>query len=706
MYDRKWTAKWIEYNPQPFNTNPKAVIKDAAPIFYKTFNLDKKPKNAKIYICGLGFYNLLINGKRIGDDILRPAFTAYDKRAFYNVYNITDELLCGDNKIEVVIGGGWFFENYATGWEFEHATWRARHQLICEIFADDALVLKTDSSWVCGKSKITYNSLRGGETYDNTADVGEHIHASVAHGPGGIFVEQNCPHIKLREVLEPKSVNGDIYDFGINITGNAEITVKGKRGATVTMQYSERLGEDGDVDFSRLLPYPDFARFQKDEYVLSGEGEETWHSEFGYNGFRYIKVTGDAEIISIKARHFHTDLQTAGGFSCDNDFFNELHAACVRSTLCNFHHMPTDCPHREKNGWTGDAHLSSEQAIFNLDMRDAYIKWLDDIADCQRPNGAIPCIAPTSIWGYNWGSGNAWDAVIFEIPWQLYRYYGDAALFERYLPTMKKYLTFLSMMGEDNIWRNGLGDWCAPLEATVMSTPAILTGYAYRMVHLYAKMNAVLGNKNESDWAKLWATEIRKTFIDTFEDKETDNQGLLSMQLYFDLTDKKDEIFARLVKCIEEKDYRIDCGIFGIKWMFTLLSEYGRHDIATRILLAEGYPGYKDMLNGTNGTLSENWRSSSSMNHHMYASIDEWFYKSVAGINLDDESVGFKNIKITPHLSSEYTEFSAWHQTPLGKVSVSFKNGTFDITIPDGTTADFQFEVKSQKLTKSAKIKI
>lgn len=672
--------------------DPTHIIGNNAPIFYKTFYIDKKPKTAQLFISGLGFYKLIINGKRVGDKLLCPAFTAYDKTVFYNTYLVDNYLNEGENKIEVVLGNGWFFENQETDWEFNHATWRTRHQLICELFIDNVLTVKSDSSWMCGKSKTIFNSLRCGETYDNTADIGEHIHASVAHGPGGILREENCPPIRLMKTISPVSFENNIYDFGINLTGNIEITVKGNRGAKVSIEYSEKLGEDSDIDISKIaIPLLRSARFQTDEYILSGDGEETWHSDFGYNGFRYAKITGDAEIISVKARHFHTDLDNAGGFECNNKFFNQLQSAIVHSTLCNYHHIPTDCPQREKNGWTGDAHLSCEQSIFNLNMRDAYLKWLDDIVDCQRPNGAIPCIAPTSVWGYHWGTGNAWDAVLFEMPWQMYCYYGEKDILKRYQPAMKKYLVFLEQMCEDGIWNNGLGDWCFPKEATIMSTASTLTGYAYRIVHIYSKICRILELNEEFLCADSWAQEIRKKFIATFEDKEPDNQGLLSMQLYFNLTDKPNDIFERLVNCIIASDYHIQCGIFGIKWMFTTLSNNGRHDIACKILEVEDYPGYKDMLNHSNGTLCENWTCTQSMNHHMYSSIGEWFYKGIAGINYDENRPGFKHIIITPHICDSYTRFTAWHDTPHGRVTVKFENGDFEISIPDNCTADFIF---------------
>ena len=699
--EKKWTAKWIEYNPAPLTVNP--LFKNNAQVFYTSLDLREKPKEAKIDICGLGFYYLKINGKTVGDELLNPAFSAYDKTVFYNTYDVTEYLKKGNNTIVVDVGNGWFFETKKSPWEFEHATWHTRPQMICELFADGALVLKSDSGWMCGKSKTVFNSLRYGETYDSTAQTDDHIHASIAHGPGGILRPQDCPPIRLFNIIEPvKVINSNVYDFGKNIAGNVEITVKGVRGSEVSIQYSERIDENGEPDYQYLLPDPKLDRFQCDVYILSGDGKESWHSKFGYNGFRYAKVLTDAEIISVKARNFHTDLCKAGDFKCDNAFINELQNAVVHTTLCNYHHIPTDCPHREKNGWTGDAHLSCEQALFNLDMKSAYMKWLDDIAECQRPNGAVPCIAPTSIWGYNWGSGNAWDVALFEIPWQMYLFYGDKEILRRYLPAMKRYVAFLESTCDNGIWRTGLGDWCAPKGAVTASIEAVLTAYAYRILYLYGKTAGVLGDR-DSKSAFEKANCVRSAFISHFEDKEEDSQTLLTLQLQFGLTDKPSEIFSRLIKQTELSGYRINCGIFGVKYLFNILSGYGRHDIACKIIDREEYPGYKDMLSAGGGTLCEDWEHSSSLNHHIYSSIGDWFYKSIAGISPDENAPGFKNTIIRPNISDFCENFEARHDTPHGKLSVKLENSKLFITLPENCTADLTLCGKTVHL-KSSKV--
>lgn len=684
MNMENWNAVWIE------NTDCPA---EAAPVFIKKFPV-ASAKTAELRISGVGFYVAELNGQRVGDAIIAPAFTAYDKTVLYNIYDVAAMLRPGENTLTVTLGNGWFSQNEPDAWEFEHAAWRARPQLICELWIDGECAVESDSSWLCGKSRTVYNSLRCGETYDASAVIGDLHPASVAHGPGGLLKMQTIAPVRLREVIEPvRIIPSDtpvMYDFGVNLSGNVEIRVRGKRGASVTIQYSELVRPDiGTPDRETIAMHVHSARFQEDRYILSGEGEETWHSEFGYNGFRYARVAaGDGvTVLDVRARCFHTDLLEAGAFSIDHPALNAVQQAILRSTRTNFHHMPTDCPHREKNGWTGDAHLSCEQALFNFDMKDAYLKWLDDIVDGQRPNGAIACIVPTSIWGYNWGTGTTWDAVLFEIPYQLYCYTGDETVLQRYRIAMRHYLSFMRGTADHGIWRNGLGDWCPPAGARTCSAPALLTGYAYRCVVLYGKICAILGEAAEAEWASGWASQIRADFQRTFFGVEPDSQTYLAMLLAFGLTDDPADVCARLEKQLTADEFHPTCGIFGVKLLYNALTDAGRFDLAWKAATVTGYPGFTDMLTHCAGTLGESWLGGSSRNHHMFSSIGDWFYKGIAGIHLDEQSPGFRHVFLRPHIPAGCGAFSARHQTPFGELKVEWNGRALIVTLPEETSA-------------------
>ncbi len=693
--DRMWQGKWICASECPA---------DAAPVFRKTFVLEPFSK-ARVFVSGVGFYELVLNGQKVGDHLLAPAFTAYDRTVLYNEFDVSHLLLAGKNVAEVTLGNGWFNENAPAAWDFDHAVWRAAPQFILDLVVDDQPSVCSDRSWQAAASQTVFNSLRGGESFDASARE-KPCTTIITHGPGGTLKRQTIPPIRLRDTLQPCAVNpvdgGAVYDFGVNLAGNAEIVVKGKPGQKVTLLYTERIHDDGTADPADNNMYAGGGRFQQDEYILGSENEERWHSRFTYHGFRYVQTGGEAQVLSLRARCFHTDLDSAGGIQTDFAPVQQLQEACVRSTLTNFHHIPTDCPHREKNGWTGDAHLSCEQALFNLDMKLAYQKYMDDLMDGQRPNGVISCISPTSIWGYNWGTGPTWDAALFEIPWQVYRFTGDLSILSRCRAAMERYLTMLRSTTDDHIYRSGLGDWCAPGRNPLCSSESLLTAYAWYMHHLYANIAALLGMPDQAAQAAAHAAAIREAFQQTFLGREPGSQTFWAMVLYFRLTDDPQTALAELLKELEKTDWHLWGGIFGAKFLLNVLTEYGRFDIAWKVAMRKGYPGYRDMLSRCSGTLGEHWDGMNSRNHHMFSEIGAWFYKALAGIRLCDDAPGFEKFTLEPHIPSEIAHFTAWHDTPYGRLEVRWDEEQVDITLPEGCTAALVSRAGTQQLTQSA----
>ncbi len=698
LSDRKWKGKWISATGCPAA---------AAPVFRRTFELSAIA-NTRVFISGVGFYVLKLNGQKVGDHLLAPAFTTYDRTVFYNEFDVTSMLLKGENQLEITLGNGWFRELYPTAWDFEHATWRSEPQFILDLKADGQTILCSDRNWKAFVSQTVFNSLRAGETFDASAQEIPCTSVMIMPGPGGFLKKQQIPPIRMRRTLSPVAVthfsNGTVYDFGENLSGNVEICIQGKSGQKTVLLYTERIRSDGTADPANNNMYAEGGRFQQDEYILGSENPETWHSQFCYHGFRYVQVTGDARIISIHARCFHTDLSCTGDIETDFEPVQKLHEACVRSTLTNFHHIPTDCPHREKNGWTGDAHLSCEQALFNLDMKLAYQKYLDDLVDGQRPNGAISCISPTSIWGYNWGTGPTWDVALFEIPWQVYRYTGDVEFLNRYQQPMERYLHLLSSMSDDHIYRSGLGDWCAPKEITLCSSEALLTAYAWHMFDLYSKITSRLGMAEKSASAAQSAAEIKDAFQHTFIGQEKNSQTYLAMLLYFGLTDEPEYVLDNLITELEKTDWHIHCGIFGAKFILNVLTEHGRFDIAWKLAMQVGFPSYLDMLSRCSGTLGEHWNGDNSQNHHMFSEIGAWFYKALAGIQLDEKYPGFEHIFLTPHIPDEVKHFNAWHDTPKGRLVIWWDPDWLHISLPEGCTATLTSRKGGMEVQKSLRL--
>lgn len=683
------TARWICDNSCP---------QDCAPIFEKRFMLDNTPKQAVMRISGLGFYVLEINGRRVGNELLQPAFSNYCKTVYYNEPDVSAYLKTGENIIHVTLGNGWFNETAANAWKFECAPWRGIPCMFAELILDGNTVLVSDTSWICAGSGWKYNSLRCGETFDARVKPLFERRASIACPPGGIMKKQTIEPIRVRRYIEaatPYIHRPNIYDFGENLSGDVEIRVKGQSGTVVVMSFAEQLLDNQAPSFERIKEHVYSRRFQTNEYILSGEGEEVWHSEFSYNGFRYASVSvesGEAQILNIRARVFHTDLHDAGGIETDHEAVSTIHSACRRSTLTNFHHMPTDCPHREKNGWTGDGHISCEQAMFNFDMGKAYEKWLDDIVDCQWPNGAIPSIAPTGISNYQNCCGPSYDVVLFELPWQLYRYTGDKAYLARWFASMRRYATYMESITDDGVSVRGLGDWCALDTRNWENRHDILTGYAVRIAVLFGKIAKALGDAEIVRYAQALEKRMRCAFDSHFSHNENGDMAYYAMVLHFDLTNEREWALNKLIDILNAADFHMGGGIVSAKCVLDALTDAGRFDLAWRLASRKGFPGwyYMVQLSG-GGTLTESWTGGSSQNHHMFSEIGAWFYKALAGFIIDEKHPGFKRVHLMPHTPNDIRNFSAWKQTPYGILRTEWNEKELTVTIPEDTSAEFVY---------------
>lgn len=674
-------AKWIE------NTGCEAVW---APIFRKNFQLNKA-EEVEIAICGLGFYVLEVNGKRVSEELLTPPFTAYDKRILYQVYDITEYVQMGDNVIEVTCGNGWYNQQEADAWEFQKATWKGAPKMICQLNIDGECYLVSDASWETTKSRYIFNSHRLGESYNATMDVEDFHPASIAREPGGVLEKQTMPAVKLQGTYEGKETFPYIYDFGESITGNVEIKVQGNPGDWISILYSERLREDGTIDRENIKEHVFSKRFAQDDYFLKGEGVETWHGEFSFHGFRYAQVqhAPTVKLLSVTARDIRTDFAIVGDYTCDNENINRLHRACVRAVETNYVHIPMDCPHREKNGWTADTMLSSFQALYSMDLTKSLKKWLDDIVDCQRASGAIPCIAPTSLWGYGWGSGVTWDATLFVLPWNIYRFTGDVSVIERFYPAMKNYLEYLDTQTDDNIFTVGLGDWNAPVNSTSCDARALLTCYAKHVFELFAQMSELLGMEEEKCYASRRVSEIKAAFQNEFVGKHAPCQTYYAALVYFDMTDEKEQAVKQLAKLVEEADGHIIAGIFGAYMVPVVLRDYGYFELAWKMVCKEEYPGWIYMMNMCHGALGK-WNGSASLDHHMFSSIDGFIQSSLSGLDMVRGDAGFKNIHLKPYFPKDMDEFSFWHKVDQGTIEISWNKEVYRVGLPNGITGEVE----------------
>lgn len=721
-----WRARWISASPaftEPSSTPP-------CPLLRREFELVAPPAAARCYVCGLGFYELYVNGVKVGAQVLDPAFTRYDKRVLYATHDIGPLLRAGRNALGVMLGNGWYNCQAGDAWNFPQASWRSLPKLIlqCHVAGagDEETVICSDRKWTCHDGPVLFSDLRQGETYDARMQVrgwtapgfddSAWAPAHIVPPPGGVLRSQQCPPIRETEVLRAAAMRRTpsgraIYDFGRSIAGYAQLNVAGAAGREIELRHAETLTPEGELDAGNLSGLVHADRFQTDKYILDGNPVEVWSPRFVYHGFRYIEVAGLSGALSpqnLFAIAAHTDLRRCGAFTCSHELLNEINTCLLRSTLYNYHGMPTDCPHREKNGWTGDAHLSAEQALFNFDMAAAYTKWLDDLADAQRPSGQLPGIVPSSGWGYNFGSGPAWDSAYPLVAWYLYLYLGDVQILERHFANLARYVDYLGAIAEDGIIAGGLGDWCPPEGGPAgHECPAALTstGYYYASARIVAESAKILGRAEAAERYAAVAQAVKTALLGRFFDRETGiaesaSQTAQACILYHGLLDDdpaaRRKALGRLMDAIAARDFHLWTGILGAKYVFQALTDNDRVDVALRLATRTSFPGWGHWIAQGATTLWECWDGSGSRLHHMFSDIGAWFHKALAGITPDPARPGFKHALLKPHAVPGLDWAESAHESLHGTLSLRWERRAagvhYRIAIPGNTTATVMLE--------------
>ena len=718
LREADWRARWIA--PAVYDMKKPSP----APLLRREFRLPAAARSARIYVSGLGYYELFVNGQRIGDEVLMPAFSRYDRTAYYQTWDVTAALRSGINVIGVMLGNGWYNCFTEEVWDFKQAPWRAQPKLRLQLEIDrvDGRTqrIASDTAWLASTGPIVFDGLRNGETYDARQEkpgwdapgyaTDGWTAARLVPSPGGGMRSQQHTPIRVTGTLKPVSRHeakpGEwIFDLGQDIAGWARLKARGPAGTEITLRYVEKLDANGAIDPSNINWFIKSGDCQTDRFILKGSGEERFEPRFTYHGFQYVQVTGfpgTPDDDTITGVTVHTDLQPRGGFECSNPLLNAIQQAARWSTLGNYHGIPTDCPHREKNGWTGDAHLSAEQVLLNFDPATAYRKWLRDFHDVQRESGQLPGIIPTGGWGFNWGSGPAWDSALILIPWYLYLYQGDRAVLAENYPYMKRYVDYLTSMATAHTVNFGLGDWCPPTGgAGDHKCPTRVTDTAYYHVDasLLASIAALLGKPSDARRYGRLAEQIRTTFQKQFINRDTgmvtgNTQTSMACALYQGLVEAKDQpaVLAALVSEVEAQKRHLDCGILGTKYLLHTLTDLGRADLAYAIATQTDYPSWGHWIAQGATTLWENWDGKCSRNHHMYSDISAWFYRGLAGIRPDPAHPGFRNVVIQPHPVAGLEWVNAWHEAPQGRIESRWtcKAGTFTlaVTIPPNSRGE------------------
>jgi alpha-L-rhamnosidase len=704
---RDWHGRWIGRTTE--------TAYQPAPYLRHTFALHGRVKRATAYVCGLGYYELHLNGHKVGDHVLDPGYTRYDRRALYVTYDVTHQLQTGENAVGILLGTGWQNVHTRAVWYFDKAPWRAAPKALLELRVEyedgGAETIVTDGTWKTTAGPILYDSIYGGQTYDARKELAgwdapgyddsNWEPARVVEPPLGRLTSQPCPPIRVMAIIKPVSVAEPkpgvfLFDMGQNFAGWAELTVDGPAGAKVTMKYGERLHPDGTLDQSHLAQHlvktDPPQRFQTDEYILKGAGRETWHAQFCYHGFQYVEVTGfpgRPTLESLRGLFIHSDVAPIGEFECSNPDLNRLWQHTRMSYLSNLESIPTDCPHREKNGWTGDAHLAAEFGLLHYDSAGVYAKWINDLGDEQRPTGELPGIVPSSGWGYEWGNGPAWDSAFLLIPWYCYIYDGDRRILETHYAGMKRYVDYLTTRAENGIVSIGLGDWVPYETETPVSVTS--TAYYYRDARIVAETAALLGKTDDARRYAELAERIKQAFNRAFYHADSaayanGSQTALSCALYQDLVapENREAVLKSLVAAVERRGGHIDTGILGAKYILHALADNGRTDVAYAIANQKTAPGWLWWQEQGATTLWESWGGTDSRNHIMFGDISAWFVETLAGIRPD--APGFAQIRIQPHLVGDLTSARAQLQTVQGRIVSDWKL--------DGATGELTLHVE------------
>ncbi len=712
MSQRDWDAKWIGCRP------PGAVMVDwrrevlPAPYFRKVFNAPEPGRRVFVKLCGLGFYELYVNGRKVGVQVLDPVVTQYDRRVHVVEHDVTEYLVAGENVIGVILGNGWYNCHSAEVWHFDKAAWRDYPKLLLQMEVDGDVVLRSDTTWQVTSGPIVFDGLRNGEKYDARLELGQWseagydesqwIAAQEVAPPGGELVRQTMPPCKVMQTLSPVDSwvcdsGVRVYDLGENISGWARITVRGAAGSEAVLKYGELLDSSREVDREHISSYVMDEQFQRDHYILKGDGEEVWEPRFTFHGFRYVSVAGDVELLKLEGRVVYTAFERVGRFSSSNETLNRLHDYTVRSYVGNFVGIPSDCPHREKNGWTADAHLAAEAGLFNFAAGSSYADWMNSLADCQRPSGQLPGIIPTAGWGYNWGSGPAWDSALFLIPWYVYVYTGDDSSIRRHYDAMKLYLDYCASRATEQLVSFGLGDWCHPDKSRMVDRALTDTGYYYADTLLLSKMAGIVGRAEDQAVYAARAEKIKSAFNHAFYKGDglyaKGEPTAMACAVYQGLVgaEEKGEVVERLVDAVRASGVRSDFGILGAKYIPRALAENGYVELAYELITQPAFPGWVNWLNQDATTLWENWDGSGSQNHVMFGDIDAWMFQYLGGIVPDENNPGFRHVTIKPHSVAGLDWVRVEHRSPFGKISSGWKRDgarvVFEGEVPAGISA-------------------
>lgn len=740
VYPESWQAEWISFDSDQIS---------AMPVFFNNFGLKnhKAVKGAKLHISGLGFYEAMLNGKRIGNHVLDPGQTNYDDFAFYETYIIDPELFRKENCIEVFIGDGWFNQNVVWHSSMAYGKPILIAQLEINYKNGTSETIGTGDNWKYAAGPVISSNLHAGEVYDARIDRKNNPshQALPAENIPPRLIKQLLQPMRIMDSLSVQKISSPsegvyVFDFGQNLVGWCQLNLTNAApGQEIKLRFTEEIDETGNVDPTSTGVFATKVE-QEGTYICNGSPFETWQPRFVYHGFRYVEVRGlvaEPTKDMLKAMVVYTDMPPTGTFLCSDEHINKLHQMNVWTIKGNIQGIPTDCPHREKCGWTGDVHVVAKALMYNFDAHSFLKKYMYDCHSSAqleqktlyfsshffdrsirlKPKGIPFMCAPGK--RRNGIASPDWGTVMVQVPWNLYVYYADKDILKNLYPEMKLWFEFVNSNATNNIVEHGLGDWCPPGGNAFRDCPIPLSSTAFHFYDavLMAKISKVLENENDYLFFNKMKTDIKEAFNIAFFDSINSTYGSQTaniLTLAFGLVpeNKVDSVAQSLVSDIYNKhDGFLHTGIFGLGRIFETLSNNGQQQAAFDILTKKGYNSFEYMYKHYGATTMrevlpiddyyynpEKNDLKRSHNHLMNASFDKFFYNGIGGIAPLEEFPGFKQFVLKPRFTGLMTWAKVSYNSVNGKIISNWENtddGKFlwEISIPDNSIAQVSIPV-------------
>lgn len=729
-----WKGYWVGLDSAIGTDNPDSEhTRLSARYLSKQFDASNKTKRATIYVCGLGLFELHINGHKIGDQVLAPALSEYPKRSYYITFDVTKYIVGGKNEIGVILGNGRFFapRHMVPTKTINYGFPKMISQLVIENEDNSTQYIVSDTTWkITTDGPITSNNEYDGEAYDarkemsgwdkTDFDDSNWKNAKRVASPSDELSAQMINPIKVMQNLVPKSMRQVkpgvyVYDMGQNMVGWVSLKVRTSNSTKIKMRFAETLRPDGNLYTANLR-----SAEQTDTYITGGKGLERWEPILTYHGFRYVELTGypgNADLGTIRGRVVYDDVRTVGSFSCSSDIMNRIYHAAYWGIRGNYRSIPTDCPQRdERQGWLGDRSTNSYGETFLFDNNALYSKWVTDIADAQEPGGSIPDVAP-AYWPI-YTDNMTWPSSFIIIPGTLYRQFANISVIARNYDRMKKWLFYM----RDNYMKNYLlprdtyGDWCMPPEKPELIhsedpnriTPGDFIGsaYFYYCLTVMEGYSHLLNKVQDSvEYASL-AEKVRHAIDITYLNRDslcysnnTVTANLLALSFHLSPDDLAKNVFEHLLyKTVHENKTHVSTGLVGGQWMMRGLTDYGRTEVAVRLAENKDYPSWGYMIENAATTIWELWNGNTaapdmnSGNHVMLlGDLLVWYYEDLAGIKADIDSPAFKHIFMDPHPAGDVRFVKASYLSMYGLIKSYWRREedkfSWDIDIPANTTA-------------------